>query len=134
MERVAATNIGLVRLSFNVGSRDTLALRARIFDTPTGHAFLASCPQHISRLGVFGNEVYGPWSVGLPSTTLQPIIPPGGLAYSAAGQYLCVFFGERPAWPVQYFGQIDAGADALPGGSWRDLAVDVVKPDGGSVA
>ena len=59
MERVAATNIGLVRLAFNVGSRDTLALRARIFDTPTGHAFLASCPQHISRLAVFGNEVYG---------------------------------------------------------------------------
>ena len=58
MERVAATNIGLVRLAFNVGSRDTLALRARIFDTPTGHAFLASCPQHISRLGVFGNEVW----------------------------------------------------------------------------
>jgi hypothetical protein len=41
-------------------------------------------------------------------------IPPGGIAYSRRGSYLCVFFGQDPAWPVDHVGQIE-------GDGWRQL-------------
>ena len=97
---VNQTNIGYCRLAFNVGAGDQLPLRARIFDTPTGQAFKASLPYQVPSLNAYGDEVYGGWKVTLPSTKPQPMIPPGGLAYSAQGNYLCVFFGQAPAWPV----------------------------------
>lgn len=52
----------------------------------------------------------------------------GGLAYSAQGNYLCVFFGQAPAWPVDYFAQIEVGYEALNGGNWRDLSVSMEDP------
>ena len=60
----------------------------------------------------------------LRSTRRQPQIPPGGLAYSLQGSYLCVFFGQTPAWPVDYFGQIDEGWDVLRNASWQSLSVE----------
>ena len=35
-----------------------------------------------------------------------PDIPPGGIAYTSQGNYVCIFFGQRPAWAVEYIGQI----------------------------
>ena len=115
---------GTVRLAFNVGAGDNLVLRATVFDTPTGHAFLKSCPHVIDRLQSYGAEVYGPTSTSLPSNPArwQPKIPPGGLAYSEQGSYLCVFYGQLPAWPVDYIGQID-NWEGLKKGTWRDLSV-----------
>ena len=33
-------------------------------------------------------------------------IPPGGIAYTNNGNYVCIFFGQRPAWAVEHIGQI----------------------------
>jgi hypothetical protein len=41
---------------------------------------------------------------------------------------LCIFFGQRPAWPVDYFGQIEVGHEELRGGAWRELAVTLEDP------
>ena len=117
-----------MRLAFNVGAGDFIPLRARIFDTPTGRAFKESCPHTLPSLQAYGDEVYGAWKVALPSTRPQPKIPPGGLAYSALGNYLCVFYGQAPAWPVDYFAQIEVGWEALQGGRWRDLHVSLEDP------
>mgnify|MGYP006148224027 CR=1 FL=1 len=92
-----ATTCGYARLAFNVGAGDHIALRARVFDTPTGRAFLQSCP-HTLDLTTYGDEVYGEWRTPLPTGTPQAKIPDGGLAYSSQGRYLCVFFGQAPAW------------------------------------
>ena len=66
----------------------------------------------------------GELRLDLPSTRRQPQIPPGGLAYSLQGSYLCVFFGQTPAWPVDYIGQIDEGWDVLRNASWQSLSVE----------
>ena len=124
----AMTNIGYLRLAFNVGASDNLALRARVFNTPTGHAFLESCPHTLGNLSSWGDEVYGALPVTLPSTQPQSRIPPGGLAYSDQGQYLCIFFGQAPAWPVTYFAQVEVGYEHLNGGQWRDLSVSKEDP------
>ena len=123
----AETNIGYLRLSFNNGADDHLALRARVFNTPTGSAFLASCPQTLNSLMTYGDEVYG--TIGaLPISKPQAKVPSGGLAYSEQGKFLCVFFGQTPAWPVHYFAQIEVGWEYLPGGRWRTLAVTKEDP------
>ena len=123
----AESAAGLVKLNFAAfrdSSPATALLTARIFDTPTGRAFLNSCPQRDIRLSSYGAEVYGEWSVDLPSTKRQPQIRPGGLAYSLQGSYLCVFFGQTPAWPVDYLGQIDEGWDVLKQASWASMSVE----------
>ena len=69
------TNIGYVRLAFNVGHDDHIALRARVFDTPTGRSFLESCPHSVGSLQSYGDEVYGPLKGPLSTTHPQPEIP-----------------------------------------------------------
>ena len=64
-------------------------------------------------LQTYGAEVYGPLKTKLPSFRVQPMIPPGGLAYSENGNFLCVFWGQAPAWPVDYLGQIDFGPEMV---------------------
>ena len=125
---VPNTNIGYCRLAFNARTAAELPLRARIFDSPAGRAFKESCPHTIPSLQVFGNEVYGSLKCALPMTKPLSIIPPGGLAYSHQGQYLCVFFGQAPAWPVEYFAQIEVGWEALQGGHWKNLDASLEDP------
>ena len=117
------SNIGFIRLALNVGSTDHIALRARVFDSPTSRAFLESCPHDVGRLSAYGDEVYGQLRHVLPMTRPQPRIPAGGLAYSSQGNYLCLFFGQTPAWPVDYIAQVEVGYEHLQGGSWRSLVV-----------
>ncbi|KAL1523801.1 hypothetical protein AB1Y20_018724 [Prymnesium parvum] len=124
----SSTNAGFIRLAFNIGATDHLVLRARVFDTPTGRSFLGCLPQTLSSLQTYGDEVYGPITAALPCTKPQPMIPPGGLAYSQQGQYLCIFYGQVPAWPVEYFAQVEVGYEHLQGGHWRDLAVSMEDP------
>ena len=123
LSTVQQSNIGYVRLVFNCGADDHLALRARVFDTPTSRAFIDGCPHQIPSLHAYGDEVYGSLRHALPQHKAQPIIPPGGIAYSAQGQYLCIFFGQRPAWAVDYIAQIEVGYEYLQGRKWRDLVV-----------
>nr|WP_319394161.1 cyclophilin-like family protein [uncultured Desulfobacter sp.] len=52
-------------------------------------------------------------SVSLREAKPVPAIPPGGIAYTNNGDYVCIFFGPTPAWPVEYIGQID-------GGTWKN--------------
>lgn len=91
----------------------SLALNADLFDHPIARALLAHLPVSVP-LTRWGDELYGPLSVDLGSHNPVPDIPPGGIAYSQNGSYLCVFFGQRPAWPVDYIGQIS-------GDSWKSL-------------
>ena len=50
--------------------------------------------------------MYG--SIGKDFGTEDPVstIPSGGLAYTNRGNYLCIFYGQTPAWPVEYIGNI----------------------------
>lgn len=128
LSTIPGTNIGHLRLSFNASRSSNLVLRARVFDNPTGRSFLESLPGSTIQLQSFGNEVYGPWHTALQTHKPQPSIPPGGLAYSDQGNYLCVFFGQAPAWPVSYFAQIEVGFENLQGGTWNDLAVTQEDP------
>ena len=124
----STTNIGYARLAFNIGYEDNIVFRARVFDTAAGRGFLASLPHAIGSLQSYGEEVYGPWNVALPCATPVPYIPPGGLAFSEQGQFLCIFFGQAPAWPVEYFAQIEVGHEQLQGGRWLDVAVTKEDP------
>ena len=119
---------GLACLSFTpsriFGVGETTLLHARIFDTPSGNAFIKSLPTGSIMLQTAGTEVYGSLKATLPAgANLVDKIPPGGLAYSARGNYLCVFWGRDPAWPVDYIGQIDENWEALNEETWTTLNV-----------
>jgi hypothetical protein len=57
-------------------------------------------------LHTWGNESYGSIGVDLGEESPVPDISPGGIAYTSQGNYLCFFYGQRPAWPVEYVGEI----------------------------
>jgi hypothetical protein len=85
----------------------TFTLQAELFDTAIASKFIENLPYEIA-LQDWGNEAYG--SIGLDLGQENPVaeIPPGGLAYTNNGNYFCIFYGQRPAWPVEYIGQINA--------------------------
>lgn len=78
---------------------------AEIFSDPVGNRFLQNLPYTIE-VTLWGGEAYGELGVDLGRYKPVPAIPPGGLAWSKKGGYFCLFFGQTPAWPVDYFGQI----------------------------
>ena len=88
-------------------------LQADLFDHPIAHALLPLLPVSIP-LTRWGGELYGPLPEDLGRHDPVPEIPPGGIAYSQTGSYLCVFFGQTPAWAVDYIG-------CIPGKHWQQL-------------
>lgn len=92
----------------------TFTLQAALFDTRVAGALAAALPRTVP-LTYWGDEAYGPLGLDLGTEAPRPEIPPGGIAYTNQGHYLCLFFGQTPAWPVEYVGQID-------GETWRALA------------
>ena len=84
-------------------------LDAVLFDTPVAEKFARHLPYQV-RLTQWGNELYG--SIGtleqldLGEENPVPDIPAGGIAYTREGNLVCIFFGQRPAWAVEYIGQI----------------------------
>lgn len=92
---------------------DDFSIDAELFDTPIAQAFINALPYHIN-LEQWGNELYGSIHRDLGTDNPRAEIPPGGLAYTNNGNYLCVFYGQQPAWPVEYIGQIN-------GDSWQTL-------------
>jgi len=82
-----------------------VVLDAELFDSAIANRFAENLPYTIS-LEQWGNELYGSVGINLGEENPVPEIPPGGIAYTNQGNYLCVFFGQTPAWPVEYIGQI----------------------------
>jgi len=89
------------------------SLTAAIFENKIGDSFLKNAPYELSLIS-WGNEVYGSIGIDLGVESPQPTIKEGGLAYTNQGNYLCIFFGQTPAWPVEYIGQIT-------GDEWKRL-------------
>lgn len=89
-------------IEFDFGS---FVLDAELLDTVIAKRFAAHLPYQV-HLMLWGNELYG--SIGKDLGEENPVedIPPGGIAYTNQGNYVCIFFGQRPAWAVEYIGQI----------------------------
>jgi hypothetical protein len=83
----------------------SFSLEADLFDTGIADRFAGQLPFKVP-LESWGNELFGSIRKDLGSDHPVPSIPPGGLAYTNNGHYLCIFFGQTPAWPVEYIGQI----------------------------
>ena len=77
----------------------------RLFDTEIGRRLYRQLLVRIS-LQTWGDESYGTIGVDLGEESPVPDIPPGGIAYTSQGAYLCFFYGQRPAWPVEHVGEI----------------------------
>ncbi|MCU7836045.1 MAG: hypothetical protein KZQ83_12455 [gamma proteobacterium symbiont of Taylorina sp.] len=82
-----------------------LVLEVELFDTEIASKFFDNLPYSIN-VTQWGNELYGSIGHDLGEENPIPEIPQGGIAYTNNGNYLCVFYGQTPAWPVEYIGQI----------------------------
>jgi hypothetical protein len=82
-------------------------LRADLFNLPVCTALIAVFPATVS-LTSWGGELYGTLELAeVKKGKLVAEIPAGGIAYSYRGSFLCVFFGQTPAWPVEHIGNIE---------------------------
>lgn len=97
-----------INLKFN-----DFSLLAELFTTETARKFAMGLPYKM-KLTQWGRELYGSIGTDLGEENPVPGIPPGGIAYTNHGNYICIFFGQDPAWPVEYIGQIE-------GDGWRRL-------------
>lgn len=89
------------------------SLCAKLFDTLIADRFYKILPVGID-LVAWGKEFYGDTGADLGAENPVDRIPPGGIAYTNQGNYLCIFFGQNPAWPVEHIGQIERD-------SWKRL-------------
>jgi len=93
-------------------------LQAELFETEIAEKFFRCLPCSIDLIQ-WGGELYGPIRSNLGEKNPVPEIPPGGIAYTSKGNYVCFFFGQTPAWPVEYVGYVlDSG--------WKKIADDPV--------
>lgn len=88
-------------------------LEAELFESTVAQKFLENLPYTVS-LQQWGNELYGSIGIDLGEENPIPEIPPGGIAYTKSGNYVCIFYGQTPAWSVEHIGQIT-------GDDWRKL-------------
>ncbi len=95
------------------------SLTAKLFDTQVARQFIAHLPCEIP-LTTWGDEAYGPIGIDLGEENPVPDIPPGGLAYTNQGNYFCIFYGQRPAWAVEYIGKIE-------GNEWQRLSEERIR-------
>jgi hypothetical protein len=80
-------------------------LEAELFDTVIARRFAKQLPCAIG-LTSWDRELYGPMGTDLGEENPVPHIPEGGIAYTSNGNYVCIFFGQTPAWPVEHIGQM----------------------------
>ncbi len=106
-----------IQLDFN-----TFVLDAELFDTDMAKKFAQYLPYDVSLTG-WGNELYGTIGKDLGEENPVEDISAGGIAYTNQGNYVCIFFGQKPAWAVEYIGRI-------PDNQWQAL---VENPSQGSV-
>ncbi len=83
----------------------TFILEADLFDTAIARKFAENLPYTVS-LMQWGKELYGSIGINLGEENPVPEIPPGGIAYTNNGNYICIFFGQTPAWSVEHIGNI----------------------------
>jgi hypothetical protein len=97
-------------------------LHAELFELPVCEAIINILPATVD-LTAWGGELYGTLELAdVKKGKLADKIPAGGIAYSYRGAYLCIFFGQTPAWPVEHIGNIE-------GNEWerlKDARVDKV--------
>ncbi len=84
---------------------DNFQLEAELFESNIANEFYDHLPYEI-QLTQWGNEMYGSIGINLGKESPMPEIPEGGLAYTNQGNYFCIFYGQTPAWPVEYIGRI----------------------------
>lgn len=92
---------------------ESIALEAELFDSSITKRFIDNLPYTI-HFEQWGQELYGSIGIDLGEDTPIHEIPRGGIAYTNNGNYLCIFFGQTPAWSVEYIGQIT-------GDDWKKL-------------
>ena len=99
-----------------------LKLKAELFDTEIAAAFYNKLPKTVS-LTHWGQEMYG--SIGVDLGTESPVseIPPGGLAYTNQGNYLCIFYGQNPAWSVEHIGRLTDGWEGKLSGGFKSVTI-----------
>lgn len=85
-----------------------LQLTVELRDIPPARRLVDHLPCSLE-LSWWGAEGYGSIAVDLGEHDPRPTIPVGGVAYSRRGYYLCLFFGQTPAWPVDLIGQVTDG-------------------------
>ncbi len=90
----------IIELDFGV-----FTCKAELFDSDIAHSFAEHLPYEVD-LVQWGNELYGSIHRDLGQENPVGEIPPGGLAYSQQGEYICIFYGQTPAWPVDHIGDI----------------------------
>ncbi|MBP7652339.1 hypothetical protein KA977_02885 [Candidatus Dependentiae bacterium] len=90
------------------------SLNADLFDTEISKKFYERLPLTVNELTRWGNELYGSIGIDLGEEKPVHLISEGGLAYTNRGNYLCLFFGQKPAWAVEYIGKIQ-------GDEWQKL-------------
>ncbi|MBN2428350.1 MAG: hypothetical protein JXK94_08440 [Deltaproteobacteria bacterium] len=83
----------------------SFVLEGELFDTEIARKLVETLPLDVS-LTRWGSELYGPIGVDLGEENPVDEIPPGGIAYTRDGCYVCIFFGQRPAWAVEHIGRI----------------------------
>ena len=81
------------------------SIDAILFNTRIAEKFAQNLPYEVS-LTTWGEELYGSIGIDLGEENPVPVIPPGGLAYTNNGNYVCIFFGQTPAWSVEHIGQM----------------------------
>ncbi len=82
------------------------AIEATLLETPVAKALYRRLPLTID-LVEWGEECYGAIACDLGVGMLQQEVAPGGIAYTQQGEYLCFFYGQRPAWAVELLGEVD---------------------------
>ncbi len=90
-----------IRLSC-AGVEDTATLN----DSSTARKVAAALPIS-SSARIWGQEVYFEVPVDDNEDDVQAEVPSGTLAYWPPGKCFCIFFGQRPASPVNVLGMLD---------------------------
>ncbi len=85
---------------------DTIRVKGTLNNSVTAIELYRNLPLDID-LVQWGNELYGDTGISMPQRNLVPQLQAGSIAYSTRGNYLCVFYGQQPAWPVEVIGEIE---------------------------
>lgn len=99
-----------------------MKLEAELFDTAVAEQFYSRLPYTI-RLTHWGQEMYGSIGIDLGTESPVPVIPTGGLAYTNQGNYLCIFYGQNPAWSVEHIGRLIEGWKGKLSGGFKTVTV-----------
>lgn len=96
-----------VLLQFDVGT-----IEAELRDSPIADSLYSLLPLSIDLL-TWGDEAYGTIAEDLGEDRPVSEIHGGGIAYTNNGNYLCFFYGQQPAWAVEWVGQMEDGWEIL---------------------